>query len=168
MEAHIDATVAIGTKESPEIDEYRREIKSGRASSYRFVLLVGLPTRDPMEISKRVSKGLAFSAFERFQRTTGLPLKELTELIEIAPTTLHRRKKDRRLDPQESDRLLRASRIFGRALELFEGDAVAARHWLSTPQRGLGGQRPLTLARTDVGAREVESLVDRIEQGVVT
>lgn len=164
----MDATVSVRTPDPPEIDEYRKEIKSGRPSSNRFVLLVGLPTRDPMDISKRVTKGLAFSAFERFQRTTGLPLKELIELVEIAPTTLHRRKKDRRLDPQESDRLLRASRVFGRALELFEGDASATRHWLSTPQRGLGGQRPLTLARTDVGAREVEGLVDRIEQGIVT
>lgn len=168
MVVHVDVSATVGTAESAEIDEYRREIKSGRPSSYRFVLLVGLPTRDPIDISKRVTKGLAFSAFEHFQRTTGLPLKELTELVEIAPTTLHRRKKGRRLDPQESDRLMRASRIFGRALELFEGDAAAARHWLSTPQRGLGGQRPLSLARTDVGAREVESLVDRIEQGVVT
>ena len=163
----MDARVPVKATKTPEIDEYRQEIKSGRASSYRFVLLIGLPTRDPLDISKRVTKGLAFSTFERFQRTSGLPLKELAELVEIPLSTLHRRKKERRLEPQESDRLLRASRVFGHALELFEGDAAAARHWLSTPQRGLGGQRPLTLARTDIGAREVESLVDRIEQGVV-
>lgn len=166
MEAHAAGQAV--TIESPEIDAYRKEIKSGRANAYRFLLLVGLTTRDPMDISRRVAKGLAFTAFERFQRTSGLPLKELAELIEIAPSTLHRRKMERRLEPQESDRLLRASRIFGRALELFEGDAAAARHWLSTPQRGLGGQRPLMLARTDIGAREVESLVDRLEQGVLT
>jgi putative toxin-antitoxin system antitoxin component (TIGR02293 family) len=166
MEGH--AADRAATTESPEIDAYRKEIHSGRASAYRFVLLVGLPTRDPMDISKRIAKGLAFTAFEYFQRTSGLPRKELAELVEIAPSTLHRRKKERRLDPQESDRLLRASRVFGHALELFEGDAAAARHWLSTPQRGLGGQRPLALARTDIGAREVESLVDRLEQGVLT
>jgi putative toxin-antitoxin system antitoxin component (TIGR02293 family) len=70
------------------------------------------------------------------------------------------------LQPDESDRLLRVSRVFARAIELFEGDDRAARHWLSTPQRALGGAVPLTLAKTKVGAREVERLVGRLEHGV--
>ena len=60
------------------------------------------------------------------------------------------------------------SRIFGRALELFEGDAEAARQWLATPQGALGGERPMVLAKTDLGAREVEALVERLEHGVLT
>ena len=41
-----------------------------------------------------------------------------------------------------------------------------ARQWLSFPQYGLGGVVPLDYARTEVGAREVETLLGRIEYGV--
>jgi putative toxin-antitoxin system antitoxin component (TIGR02293 family) len=67
---------------------------------------------------------------------------------------------------EESDRLLRAGRVFGRALELFDGDTNAARNWLSKPQPALGGGVPLELAETEVGAREVEAAIGRIEHGV--
>ena len=66
----------------------------------------------------------------------------------------------------ESDRLLRAGRVFGRAIELFDGDAEAARSWLAAPQAVFGGVVPWDLARTDLGAREVEFAIGRIEQGV--
>ena len=49
-----------------------------------------------------------------------------------------------------------------------EGDAETARQWLATPQRGLGDERPMVLAKTDLGAREVEALVDRLEHGVLS
>ena len=62
--------------------------------------------------------------------------------------------------------LLRASRVFGRALELFEGDDAAARRWLSSPQRALGGSKPLSLAGTEVGTGLVEDLIGRLEHGV--
>ena len=70
--------------------------------------------------------------------------------------------------PEESDRLLRVSRVFGRALELFEGDRDAAATWLTSPQRALGGLVPFELAKTDVGAQEVERLVGRLEHGIPT
>jgi putative toxin-antitoxin system antitoxin component (TIGR02293 family) len=48
------------------------------------------------------------------------------------------------------------------ALESLE----AARAWLGSPQVGLGGAVPLEYAETEVGAREVEDLLGRIEFGV--
>ena len=46
------------------------------------------------------------------------------------------------------------------------GAEEAARRWLSSPQVGLGGALPLEYAETEVGAREVENLLGRIEYGV--
>jgi putative toxin-antitoxin system antitoxin component (TIGR02293 family) len=123
---------------------------------------------DPIKIFKRVEKGLAFQALERFQKNTGLSTSELADVIVIKMRTLHRRKEQGRLEPEESDRLMRVSRIFGMALELFEGNTDAARHWLFTRQRALGGERPIIFAKTDLGAREVEALIDRLEHGVLT
>jgi putative toxin-antitoxin system antitoxin component (TIGR02293 family) len=60
------------------------------------------------------------------------------------------------------------SRVYARTLDLFEGDADAARRWFYTPARALGGERPIDFARTDLGTREVEALIDRLEQGVLT
>jgi putative toxin-antitoxin system antitoxin component (TIGR02293 family) len=141
---------------------------SAVASAYAFASLVGIRSQDPLEILKRVEKGLAFTALERFQTNTGLSTGELADAGVIALRTLHRRKEQGRLDPEESDRLMRLSRVFGKALGLFEGDVDAARQWLAAPQRALGGKKPMALIRTDVGAREIEALADRLEHGVLS
>lgn len=141
---------------------------SAVAGAYAFASLVGIRSQDPLEILKRVEKGLAFTALERFQTNTGLSTGELADAGVIALRTLHRRKEQGRLAPEESDRLMRLSRVFGKALALFEGDMDAARQWLAAPQAALGRQRPMSLTRTDVGAREVEALVDRLEHGVLS
>jgi putative toxin-antitoxin system antitoxin component (TIGR02293 family) len=90
----------------------------------------------------------------------------LADLLLIPPRTLQRRRAGGRLEPDESDRLLRLSRIYGRALELFEGDNRAALQWLQSPVVGLGGETPLMLSRSEPGAQEVERLVARLEYGV--
>lgn len=137
-------------------------------SEYAFVALVGLRAEDPIAIFKAMQKGLRFSALETFQNRSGLSTAELADAVGIPARTLARRKEQGRLEPEESDRLLRVARVFAKALDLFEGDAAGARAWLSGPQRALGGERPLVLARTDLGAREVEALAERLEHGVLT
>ena len=138
------------------------------ASDYAFVALVGLRAKDPIGIFKALQKGLSFAALETFQRRSGLSTTELAEAVVIPARTLARRKEQGRLEPEESDRLLRVARVFAKALDLFDGAAEPARAWLSTAQRALGGVAPLVLARTDLGAREVEALADRLEHGVLT
>jgi putative toxin-antitoxin system antitoxin component (TIGR02293 family) len=67
---------------------------------------------------------------------------------------------------EESDRLVRIARLFGRALDLFDGNVDAARTWLATQQPALGDLAPLELAKTDVGTIEVERLIGRLELGL--
>ncbi len=50
-------------------------------------------------------------------------------------------------------------------MEVFESDE-AAREWFRSPQPALGGSTPLAFADVEPGAREVERLLGRIEQGV--
>ncbi len=152
----------------PDVEDYRKKIRSGRPGAYYYVKLLGLESDDPLKLVVRVQKGLSFSALERFQKNTALSTKDLAQVVQIRVRTLIRRKEQGRLQPDESDRLVRASRIFGRALELFEGDIEAARRWLSTPQRAFGGHRPIVVAATDVGAREVDNLIGRLEHGIPT
>jgi putative toxin-antitoxin system antitoxin component (TIGR02293 family) len=152
----------------PDVEEYRKRIRSGRPGAYYYVTLLGLETADPLKLVARVQRGLPFGALERFQRNTALSTIDLAQVVQIPVRTLMRRKAQRRLQPDESDRLLRASRMFGRALELFEGDVAAARRWLSSPLPAFGGARPIAVATTDVGATEVDNLIGRLEHGIPT
>lgn len=131
-----------------------------------YAILLGLEPADGASMVARVEEGFPYQALERLRGNVGLSREALAELVQIKPRTLDRRREGGRLRPEESDRLLRAARVFGGAISLFEGDADAARAWLSSPQRALGGAVPLEMARTEVGAREVENLVGRLEHGV--
>jgi putative toxin-antitoxin system antitoxin component (TIGR02293 family) len=153
--------------EAPDVESYWNAVKAGRGTSHQYVRLLGLKVAEPHQILKEVERGLAFKALQRFQENTQLSTNELVELVAITPRTFQRRKEEGRLDPDESDRLLRVSRVFAKALELFEGDADAARSWFHTEPQALAGKSPLALARTDLGSREVETLIDRLEHGVL-
>lgn len=90
----------------------------------------------------------------------------LATMIGIPERTLARRKTAGRLAPGESERLLRIANLFERCVELFDGDVAAAVNWLTTPNQALHQEAPLTAARTEFGAREVEDLIGRLEHGV--
>jgi putative toxin-antitoxin system antitoxin component (TIGR02293 family) len=134
----------------------------------RAVALLGLRLADPVKIIRRVEKGFGFRAFERFHKNTRIPTDDLAGVVAIKPRTLQRRRNEGRLEPEESDRLLRVAGVFAKAFDLFEDDREAAKRWLYTPAKALGGRRPIDFARTDLGTREVEALIDRLEQGVLT
>jgi putative toxin-antitoxin system antitoxin component (TIGR02293 family) len=143
-----------------------RDERQGRGSHPYATLLGERGAFDTLSLLAKVQAGLPYRAIEHLQRNLDLPMNRLAEVVDIRPRTLSRRKEEGRLEPDESDRLLRASRVFGRTLELFEADAATARAWLGRPQRALGGAVPLDLLRTELGAREVEDLIGRLEHGV--
>lgn len=130
---------------------------------------LGLPaTEDPGVLRRQILRGLPYRAFLDLREAMELSAAELGELVQIKPRTLARRRSEGRLRTAESDRLARAARLLGLAVELCEGDLRAARRWLATPSRALAGESPLALGRTEIGAREVEELVGRLEYGVAT
>lgn len=140
----------------------RGKVRAGRPGAR----IIGIRDEEPLKIVRQVQGGFRFERLVELQKATELSWEALAGFVGIAPRTLVRRQSDRRLRPDESDRVLRAATIFDLATELFEGDAGAARQWLQTPQPGLGGGVPLEIASTEVGAREVEKLMGRLEDGV--
>ncbi len=54
--------------------------------------------------------------------------------------------------------------IFNNAVEVF-GDPALAREWMHSPLIALGGKTPLEFLSTEEGAREVEAILGRIENG---
>jgi putative toxin-antitoxin system antitoxin component (TIGR02293 family) len=131
-----------------------------------FAELLGLPERGLLGVVTMVRRGLSYATFRSFLEETGLSQGQGAALIGIPPRTLQRRRQEGRLSPEESDRLLRAARVLASAVGLFEGDMTRTRQWLETPAPALGGEIPLRLAETEVGARAVEQLIGRLEHGV--
>lgn len=109
--------------------------------------------------------GLPFGELEKLREGLDLPMDSVMRYLGISKATLHRRKIAGRLDMAESDRVVRFARLLEKATQVFESEENA-RRWLGSPQVGLGGEEPLEYAETEVGAREVEDLLGRIEYGV--
>jgi putative toxin-antitoxin system antitoxin component (TIGR02293 family) len=128
--------------------------------------VLSLRAKDPLALHALIEAGLRWSAIERLARALALPLAQIADTLRIAPRTLTRRREEGRFDADESERLVRLGRLIDLAVQLFEGDLDAARGWLAVPQRALGGKAPLELSRTEVGSREVEALIGRLEHGI--
>jgi putative toxin-antitoxin system antitoxin component (TIGR02293 family) len=114
---------------------------------------------------ERIEAGLSFRAVRNLQKALDVPLEKLAGVLGMSRATLHRRKLQGRIDKEESEKLVRYQRLLQRAEELF-GDAARARDWLTHKQVGLNNAVPLEFAKTEIGAREVENLLGRIEYGV--
>lgn len=158
-----------GKTKSPQS---RKSSKGSRAPAARvrhdYGKLIGVKAKNTLDLVKHVERGLSFTVVEALQQQMKLPAKEMSRLLDIKLRTFLRRKEEGRLQPSESDRVLRTSRLFARATDLFDGNADAARDWLMSPQRALGGAVPVEIAKTEVGAREIENIIGRLEHGVFT
>lgn len=95
----------------------------------------------------------------------GLSSKDLGAVLAVPERTLARRKRQRRLRPDESDRLVRLARIAAHAEDVL-GSREKASAWLHEPNRALGNDAPVTRLDTDLGVRQVDSVLGRIAHGV--
>jgi len=117
------------------------------------------------DMREALRSGLPLDAFESLVNTLKIPAAEIIKALGMAPRTFARRKDRRVFTPAESDRLYRLARVAALAIQAL-GSAVHARQWLERPNRALGGETPLSLLDTDIGVRQVEAVLGRIEHGV--
>jgi putative toxin-antitoxin system antitoxin component (TIGR02293 family) len=117
------------------------------------------------QMIKVIENGLPISTFTKIGHYLDLPDKELAKVIRVPKSTLAVRKKKGKFTFEESERLYRVQRLFTKAVAVFE-DVELAKKWIKEEAYGLGDVSPLEYARTEIGAREVEDLLGRIEHGV--
>lgn len=85
----------------------------------------------------------------------------------VADRTLDRRiAQGEALRIEEADGILRLLRVRDHAIRVFDRPDLAE-EWLRSPNPELDGEIPMVMAATDLGAREVEAVLMRIEHGVV-
>ncbi|MEE9282382.1 MAG: antitoxin Xre-like helix-turn-helix domain-containing protein [Myxococcota bacterium] len=128
---------------------------------------LGRRMRSARQFTELVRAGLPFAAFEAVMTRYGLTQEVLSATVKLPKSTLARRRRSRRLTPEESDRLYRLARILAHATQVFE-DTEAVADWLRSPIVALGKQDPLSLLDTDIGAGQVEQVLGRIEHGVIS
>ena len=150
------------------ITEKSDPMKISDANPFAVEKLLGIKCGDNLKLAEKVKAGFSFDTFERLGNHTGVPLDKLRVAVRITPRTLTRRRKEKRLSPEESDRLVSVSRLLANALELFEGNREATLRWFTFPNRALGGLSPIEVAATETGSREVENLIGRLDHGVFT
>jgi putative toxin-antitoxin system antitoxin component (TIGR02293 family) len=98
-------------------------------------------------------------------RRSGVTDDEVYALVVPRRTLTHRRARREALSQDESDRAVRLARTAALAEQVF-GDTERAWRWLRTPKRHFRGRSPLQLLATDAGARLVEELLYRVDEGM--
>jgi putative toxin-antitoxin system antitoxin component (TIGR02293 family) len=128
--------------------------------------VLGKTVKNPHDLAQLVRKGLPASSVKALAEKLALGTAVLSRKLGIAQRTMTRRLSQRsRLTAAESDRTVRLARVYANAVDMI-GDDEKAVEWLRTPNRALGGERPMDQLDTDIGAREVEDILGRIAYGV--
>ena len=113
----------------------------------------------------KVRDGLPFAEFHTMREMLDVTEERLAAWLGMSRATLHRRKKLGTLDRAESDRLVRYARLMSHATAAL-GGIEGARSWMIAPAIAFNGECPLDYADTEIGAREVDALLGRLEHGV--
>ena len=128
--------------------------------------VLGKAVKNLEDLAELVRKGLPASSVKVLAERLDVGSTTLSQKLGIPQRTLSRRlSHGSRLSAAESDRTVRLARVYASAVEMI-GNEEKAVEWLQTPNRALGGERPLDQLDTDIGAREVEDILGRIAYGV--
>jgi putative toxin-antitoxin system antitoxin component (TIGR02293 family) len=112
-----------------------------------------------------VESGVPVAIMSEFVSASGVPLKDLYDIVIPARTLKHRRARHEPLSRDESDKLARVVRVFDHAVRVFDG-IERARTWLDEPKRRFDGRTPIEMLRTETGARMVDEFLGQIEYGM--
>jgi len=128
--------------------------------------VLGKAIKKADDLTQLVRKGLPATSVTALAAKLEVSNAVLSRKLGIPQRTLTRRLSHRsRLSAAESDRTARLARVYANAVEMI-GHERKAVEWLRTPNRALGGERPLDQLDTDLGARSVEDILGRIAYGV--
>jgi len=128
--------------------------------------VLGRSFKSPEDLVKRVREGLPFSALTVVADQYGMSREVLCAVLHLSRRNLLRRKEQKRLSADESDRLYRLARVLAHANRVF-GEPEESADWIQAPNPALGKQQPLALLDTDIGTQQVDDVLGRIEHGLI-
>jgi putative toxin-antitoxin system antitoxin component (TIGR02293 family) len=110
------------------------------------------------ELDEVVARGLPRAALDALVRRVVDPPESLRLKYRIVPKATYLRQE--RLNVAHSQKAERLARVFAMAEAIWQ-DEAAARRFMSTPHPELGERTPLDVAMTEIGARQVEEVLER-------
>jgi len=133
----------------------------------RIANILGLQAsiRSVSELEDAVSAGLPKRSLERLSARLHIDRRLASAYkFKIVPQATWKRR-GKRLSVDESERTERLARVLAQAEYVWD-DRQQAREWMSKPHPELQDITPLEAARTELGARRVESLLDKLFYGL--
>jgi putative toxin-antitoxin system antitoxin component (TIGR02293 family) len=117
--------------------------------------------RSPGDFDRLIRVGLPVAALEHLAAVLQLPDDAIVIVVGSSPRSGQRRRTQAgRLNQAESKRAFRLARIAAAGCVAL-GSPAAVGRWLQRRNHALGGKLPISLLRTDVGARDVQSALTR-------
>jgi putative toxin-antitoxin system antitoxin component (TIGR02293 family) len=139
---------------------------SRKASQIKHIFpdgLLGEEVTSEADLARLVRRRIPLRALAYVKRS-GFSDQEIGRFVIPARTQRHRDAKRQPLTIDESDRVVRLTRIQALTEEVF-GDPEKANRWLRENLAILDGKSPLEVARTESGARVVEQILAKIDWG---
>jgi putative toxin-antitoxin system antitoxin component (TIGR02293 family) len=140
----------------------RRNKKSGGFSKSTQKLNSPLTTLEKMHFSRT---GVTKEYLEKIKMQTRLDYTKLAKLLSVTRATLINKKKQEKFNPSLSERIIGLASLYDYGFEVFE-DRETFNHWMSSPNKALGGELPFDLIDNQFGREEVKHVLGRIEYGV--
>jgi putative toxin-antitoxin system antitoxin component (TIGR02293 family) len=126
--------------------------------------ILGRSVRSISELDSTVAKGLPKRALRSTaERIASLPADARRVMYQVVPEATYKRRT--RLSRLESERTERLARVIA-AAEYVWDDREDAREWLLHPHPELAQRTPFEASFTELGARRVEELLDRLFYGI--
>lgn len=132
----------------------------------RVARILGLKpsVRSVADIAEAVESGLPKLSLERVVERAGIEGPARAKLMQrVVPAATYKRR--HRLKLVESEKTERLARVVALA-EMLWDDEAEARRFLSTPHPELNRRKPIEAALTELGARQVEDIVNRALYGL--
>lgn len=120
--------------------------------------------RTDQDLVKVVERRLPSEVVDALRRS-GLTDEEIYSLVIPRRTLTHRRTRREALSREESDRVVRVARVLALCETVF-ADHDRSWHWLRGGKRQFQGRTPIQMLVTEAGARFVEEVLYRIDEGM--
>jgi putative toxin-antitoxin system antitoxin component (TIGR02293 family) len=124
---------------------------------------LGADVGSEADLARIVRRGIRLGVLGHLEKA-GFSKQEIERLIIPARTWRDRKRNREPLSLEESDRVVRLTRIQALAEDVF-GDVEKANRWLREELGILDGKSPLEVAHTEAGARLIEQLLAKLDWG---
>ena len=113
----------------------------------------------------QIKAGFSAQLFQVVRITFDLQGRGLERLLNASVSTLKRHSREQKpLNSVASERLDRVAVVFNLAEAVFQSRNTAA-WWMSKPNKALGGDTPVMLCETEIGANQVRRVLHALDWG---